>query len=77
MAIKIRYGRSFAVIDGYHWSSDWKELEYMLNASLPPDGPSGDDPHPDYTTALKAIGEIGGEIVEHDDFPDVESDTVY
>lgn len=49
----------------------------MLNASLPPDGPSGDDPHPDYTTALKAIGEIGGEIVEHDDFPDVESDTVY
>ncbi len=59
MTAKIKTPIGEAIIDGYKWQSDNKNLESFLNSLLSKDGPSGADPNPDLNAALVALTELG------------------
>ena len=61
-----------ATIDDYHWKSNDKTIEKILNSLLMPFGPSGSDPDPDYNAALEAINMVGGEIIQHEPTESIE-----
>ena len=56
-----------ALCHEYHWYSECKPLEKLLNALLKPGGPGGEDPNPDLTAARAALDEVpGAELVHYD-----------
>jgi len=77
MSVKVDFGISEATINNYHWTSEDKDLEQLLNTMLDPLGPSGDDPTPDIHAAEAAIEQLGGEIVSVDKLPKFVEGRVY
>jgi hypothetical protein len=59
------HGIAAMVTDGV-WVSQDAALVAILNALRDPWGPSGSDPNPDRTLAVKAVAHLGGEIVSFD-----------
>lgn len=48
-----------ATIQDYVWSCEEPTIADFLNATTDLNGPSGSDPYPDLTAALRAIKEAG------------------
>lgn len=76
MSAKVRIYGYEASISGLKWTCSNKPLEELLNSMREPLGPSGADPDPDYTAAMRAIEELGGELLEHKPLPS-EGDLIY
>lgn len=55
-----------ATIEGWEWRSENEIVSEMLNQMLPPDGPSGADPAPNYHAALDAVEQFGGHLVSYE-----------
>ena len=64
MSATIAVQRQRATIDNYRWTGDSAALVELLNARLDPYGPSGADPNPDLSAAIRIADELGGEVVD-------------
>ncbi len=53
-------------IKDYKWSGPNKTVVNMLDSFLSPNGPSGSDPNPDATAALKIENKLGFKVVHYD-----------
>lgn len=69
MSATIRIGDVEAQVDAWVWTSEEASLAAMLNAALPPFGPSGGDPNPDLTLAQQVAEALGGKLVRFDSVP--------
>lgn len=50
----------------YAWRCADSVIERLLNTTIDPDGPGGEDPNPDYTLAQRAVRRFGGEVIAFD-----------
>jgi hypothetical protein len=69
MSATIKAGELTATIAGYKWTSENEEFARLLNAQLDPNGPSGADPNPDYTAAMRIAEYLGGRVIRFDAVP--------
>lgn len=75
--VKIQVGDREATLHDLEWSSTDQALLTLLTALLPPDGPTGFDPDPDYTVAAAAAEMLNGTIVESDAVVEDSEDVIY
>lgn len=66
-----------ATVDGYAWSCADPAILELLNTTLRPGGPGGEDPHPDLTLAREAARRFGGAVVRFDPPDRLNPDLVY
>lgn len=71
--VVVNFDGVIALIEDMVWKCEDMQLQTILNSTIPPMGPSGDDPDPNHTAAMVAINRLGGGVVtKRDDVEYVE-----